>query len=187
VGHVLIPYESIPGIRGLMSVCNCGRSGDLESVCSLTAIEKCLLPFCLAGHPGHELSRSDNLRQAAKLARDLAERGDPMCKVIFQVQAHAIALFWDVMLNIFDPNALIVGGEALEANDDFQRWFIDEIRAALPTQREDPNSRYAQRRYGRCSRRGNRSAKVRPQKQHCVIKEHTMLAANTHMCREDGQ
>jgi predicted NBD/HSP70 family sugar kinase len=137
VGHVLIPYESIPGIKGLAPVCNCGRSGDLESVCSLTAIEKYLLPFFLARHPGHELSRVGNLGLAAKLVRDLAESGDPMCKEIFQVQAQAIALFWDVMINIFDPDALIVGGGALEAKDEFQRWFIDEIRAALPTQREE--------------------------------------------------
>lgn len=137
VGHVLIPYESIAGIKGLTPVCNCGRSGDLESVCSLTAIEKCLLPFFLARHPGHELSRVSNLRQAAKLVRDLAESGDPMCKEIFRVQAHAIALFWDVMINIFDPDALIVGGGALEAKEEFQGWFIDEIRAALPTQRKE--------------------------------------------------
>ena len=71
--------------------------------------------------------------------RDLAESGDPMCKEIFQVQAHAIALFWDVMINIFDPHALLVGGGALEANDEFQHWFIHEIRAALPTQREEQN------------------------------------------------
>ena len=62
-----------------------------------------------------------------------------MCKKIFQVQAHAIALFWDVMINIFDPDALIVGGGALEAKDEFQRWFIDEIRAAMPIQREEQN------------------------------------------------
>ena len=43
------------------------------------------------------------------------------------------------MINIFDPDALIVGGGALEAKDEFQRWFIDEIRAALPTQREEQN------------------------------------------------
>jgi glucokinase len=140
VGHVLIPFQSIRGIRGLKPVCNCGRSGDLESVCSLTAIEKCLLPFFLARHPGHELSRVGSLPQAAKLVRDLAESGDPMCKEIFRVQAHALALFWDVMINTFDPDALIVGGGALEANEEFQRWFIDEIRAGMQTQREEQDS-----------------------------------------------
>ena len=40
LGHVLIPYQSIAGTEGMKPQCNCGRTGDLESLCSLTAIEK---------------------------------------------------------------------------------------------------------------------------------------------------
>jgi glucokinase len=137
LGHVLIPYQSIPGISGLKPECNCGRTGDLESLCSLTAIEKSLLPFFLDRYPGHELGKSGDLHQAAKLVRGLAESGDPMCREIFRVQAHALGLFFDEMVNTFDPDALIVGGGALETTEDFQRWFIDEIRAGMPNQREE--------------------------------------------------
>ena len=35
LGHVLIPYQSIKDIEGLVPECNCGRTGDLESLCSL--------------------------------------------------------------------------------------------------------------------------------------------------------
>jgi glucokinase len=137
LGHVLIPYQSIYGISGLKPECNCGRTGDLESLCSLTAIEKYLLPFFLAAHASHELAKLGDLRQAAKLVRSLAESGDPMCKEIFRVQAHALGLFFDEMINTFDPDALIVGGGALETAEEFQRWFINEIRAAMPRQREE--------------------------------------------------
>ena len=41
------------------------------------------------------------------------------------------------MINSFDPDALIVGGGALEASQDFQHWFLAEIRAGMPTQREE--------------------------------------------------
>ncbi len=41
------------------------------------------------------------------------------------------------MINTFDPDALIVGGGALETGEEFQRWFIDEIRAGMPPQREE--------------------------------------------------
>jgi predicted NBD/HSP70 family sugar kinase len=41
------------------------------------------------------------------------------------------------MVNTFDPDALIVGGGALETGVDFQRWFIAETRAAMPVQREE--------------------------------------------------
>jgi glucokinase len=137
LGHVLIPYQSIPGISGLKPECNCGRTGDLESMCSLTAIEKHLLPFFLDRYPSHELARLGDLRRAARLVRSLAESGDPLGKEIFRVQAQALGLFFDAMINTFDPDALIVGGGALETIPEFQRWFIDEIRAGMPTQREE--------------------------------------------------
>jgi glucokinase len=137
LGHVLIPYQSIPAIAGLTPRCNCGRTGDLESLCSLTAIGENLLPFFLSRHPDHELARAGALSQAAKLVRGRAERGDAMCLDIFRVQAHALGLFFDEMINTFDPDALIVGGGAVETSLEFQRWFISEIRAAMPAQREE--------------------------------------------------
>lgn len=136
LGHVLIPYQSIAGTEGIQPVCNCGRIGDLESLCSLTAIEKNLLPYFLPRYSGHELGKV-SLHEAAKLVRGLADQGDPLCRNIFRVQAHALGLFFDEMINTFDPDAFIVGGGALETSKGFQRWFMDEIRAAMPTQREE--------------------------------------------------
>ena len=136
LGHVLIPYQSIRGIDGIHPQCNCGRIGDLESLCSLTAIEKTILPYFLPRHPGHDLGKQDP-HLAAKLVRGLADQGDPMCKEIFRAQAHALGLFFDEMINTFDPDALIVGGGVLETSQQFQRWFLSEIRAGMPTQREE--------------------------------------------------
>lgn len=136
LGHVLIPYQSLPQIAGLAPPCNCGRVGDLESLCSLTAIRRTLLPFFLARNPGHELAGLDE-HQAAKKVRGLAERGDAMCREIFRIQAHALGLFFDEMVNTFDPDALIVGGGAIETGEAFQQWFIGEIRAAMPPQRRE--------------------------------------------------
>lgn len=136
LGHVLLPYQSIAGIDGLQPQCNCGRTGDLESLCSLTAIERNLLPYLLPRYTGHDLTRMD-LHQAAKLVRGLADQGDALCKEVFRIQAHALGLFFDEMVNTFDPDALIVGGGALEASRDFQDWFLREVRAAMPAQREE--------------------------------------------------
>ncbi|MCL4794823.1 MAG: ROK family protein [Bryobacteraceae bacterium] len=137
LGHVLLPYQSIRGVEGIHPVCNCGRVGDLESLCSLTAISKTLLPYFLPKFPGHELGASEDLSQAAKKVRGMAERGDALCKEIFRVQAHALGLFFDEMINTFDPDALIIGGGALETAKEFQDWFIGEVRAAMPDQREE--------------------------------------------------
>ena len=137
LGHVLIPYQSIPSIAGLTPRCNCGRIGDLESLCSLTAIGRNLLPFFLTRYPDHELARVGDTMQAAKLVRGRAERGDAMCLDIFRVQAHALGLFFDEMINTFDPDALIVGGGAVETSLEFKRWVMSEIRVAMPPQREE--------------------------------------------------
>ena len=59
VGHVLIPWRSIEGIEDLRPPCNCGRTGDLESLCSLTAIRRTLLPHVLPKYPGHPLQGVD--------------------------------------------------------------------------------------------------------------------------------
>jgi len=136
LGHVLIPYQSIAGTSGIKPECNCGRTGDLESLCSLTAIERNILPYFLTRYPGHELARMD-LHQAAKLVRGLADQGDSLCQEVFRVQAHALGLFFDEMVNTFDPDAFIVGGGALETSKKFQSWFMEQIRTAMPTQREE--------------------------------------------------
>jgi glucokinase len=136
LGHVLIPYQSIQEIDGLVPDCNCGRVGDLESLCSLTAIRRTLLPYFLQRYPGHELAALDP-QTAAKKVRGMAERGDAMCRQIFRVQAQALGLFFDEMVNTFDPDALIVGGGAIEADAAFQQWFVSEVRRGMPPQREE--------------------------------------------------
>jgi predicted NBD/HSP70 family sugar kinase len=137
LGHVLIPFQAIPDIEGLVPTCNCGRTGDLESLCSLTAIRRTLLPHFLSSKPDHPLAAHADIGTAAKLVRGMAEQGDPLCRAIFRVQARALGLFFDEMINVFDPDALIVGGGAVETTADFRQWFIAEIRGGMPSQREE--------------------------------------------------
>lgn len=140
LGHVLLPLatliDQLPDLAGLSPRCNCGRSGDLESLCSLTAIRRNLLPHFLPQYPGHPLAGVEPAAAAVRV-RGLAAEGDPMCRVIFQVQARALGLFFDQMINVFDPDALIVGGGAIETTAEFQQWFLAEIRSGMPGQREE--------------------------------------------------
>ncbi len=137
LGHVLLPWRSIPGAETMTPECNCGRTGDLESLCSLTAINNTLLPFFLAEEPEHELAKVGDIATAAKMVRGMAEKGDPLCRKIFRIQANALGLFYDQMINTFDPDALIVGGGVLETGKAFQDWFLEQIRAGMPEQRDE--------------------------------------------------
>ena len=136
VGHVLIPWRSIPGIEDLEPPCNCGRTGDLESLCSLTGIRQTLLPHFLSRHPGHPLHGVEPAQAAVKV-RGLADGGDAMSLDIFRVQARALGLFVDQMVNVFDPDGFLVGGGAMEASQAFRDWFVGEVRAGMPAQREE--------------------------------------------------
>ncbi len=134
LGHVLLPYQQIPGLENARPMCNCGRLGDLESVCSLTALEKTLLPAYLPQYPNHDLGKLGDLRKAARLVRGLAEKGDPLALQLFEAQARALALFFDQMISTFDPNGFLVGGGAIETGPEFQQWFLAQIRSHMPGQ-----------------------------------------------------
>ena len=136
VGHVLIPWRSIPHVETIEPRCNCGRTGDLESLCSLTGIRQTLLPHFLSRYPDHPLQGVDPAAAAMRV-RGLADAGDAMSLDIFRVQARALALFVDQMVNLFDPDGILVGGGALEASPPFRDWFIGAVRAGLPRQREE--------------------------------------------------
>ena len=140
LGHVLLPTERLtamlPELAGVTAHCNCGRDGCLESLCSLTAIRKTLLPHYLQKHSDHPLASLDPAKAAIRV-RGLAAAGDAMCQEIFRVQARALGLFFDQMINVFDPDTLIIGGGAIETEETFQKWFINEVRKAMPSQREE--------------------------------------------------
>ena len=140
LGHVLIPTESLtamlPELAGYTAHCNCVRDGDLESLCSLTAIRKNLLPHYLKKYSDHPLASLDPAKAAIQV-RGLAAAGDAMCQQIFQVQARALGLFFDQMINVFDPDALIIGGGAIETEETFQEWFVTEVKKGMPSQREE--------------------------------------------------
>jgi predicted NBD/HSP70 family sugar kinase len=140
VGHVLIPCEAIPALRGLRPPCNCGREGDLESVCSLTAIERTLLPMFLARYPDHPL-HDVPAGPAARRVRGLAEGGDEMCLAIFETQARALGLFFDQITNLLDPDALLIGGGALEVSAELRAWWVTMVLAGMGAQREEQQPR----------------------------------------------
>jgi len=127
LGHVWIPMDGLLGPGQPRPRCNCGLSGDAESVASLTGIEKNLLPYWLTQFPGHELAGKPALL-AAKLVRGYGEAGDPLALKIFEQQAMAIGRLLTIAANFTDPHAYLLGGGVVEAAPHFRNWFLDRVR-----------------------------------------------------------
>ena len=128
LGHVPIPLDGLLAPGQPMPACNCGQSGDAESVGSLTGIQKNLLPYWLTRYADHELSGLP-MSKAAKLVRKYAEDGDEMALAIFRQQAIALGRLFTMAANFLDPDAYFLGGGVVEAAPHFRDWFFAEVRA----------------------------------------------------------
>jgi predicted NBD/HSP70 family sugar kinase len=128
LGHIRIPLDGLLAEGQPVPGCNCGLTGDGESIASLTGIVKNLLPYWLSRFPDHELGRAGSIRQAAKMVRGLGEAGDPMALQIFGQQAMAIGRLFTVAANFTDPTTYFLGGGVVEAAPEFRDWFLARVR-----------------------------------------------------------
>ncbi|PZF98807.1 ROK family protein [Micromonospora deserti] len=127
LGHVHIPLTGLLAPDQPVPTCACGFAGDTESVASLTAIARNLLPYWLTRFPGHPLAAEPPAR-AAKLVRSYGERGDELAREIFTQQAMALGRLFTVAANFTDPHAYFVGGGVVEAASEFRDWFLATVR-----------------------------------------------------------
>jgi glucokinase len=127
LGHIWLPMDGLLAPGQPVPVCNCGLPGDVESIASLTGIQKNLLPYWLTQFPGHELAGKP-IDVAAKLVRSFGEAGDPLALRIFEQQAIAIGRLLTIAANFTDPDAYLLGGGVVEAAPAFRDWFLDRVR-----------------------------------------------------------
>ncbi|HTX83912.1 MAG TPA: ROK family protein [Streptosporangiaceae bacterium] len=127
LGHIWLPMDGLLAPGQPMPTCNCGLPGDAESIASLTAIEKSLLPYWLTQFPGHELA-DEPISVAAKRVRGYGEKGDPLALKIFEQQAMAIGRLFTIAANFTDPHVYLLGGGVVEAAPGFRDWFLARVR-----------------------------------------------------------
>ena len=128
LGHVHIPMDGLLDEGQPVPPCNCGFVGDVEAIASLTGIEVSLLPYWLTRFEGHELSKVEDIAQAAKLVRSYGEKGDPLARKIFEQQAMAIGRLFTITSRFTDPDAYFVGGGVAETVPEFREWFLEKVR-----------------------------------------------------------
>ncbi len=124
LGHVSIPLDGILEADQPRPDCNCGNVGDAESIASLSAIQRNLLPYWLTRYPDHVLAGVDTAT-AAKLVRTQAEQGDALARAIFAQQAMAIGRLFTIVSNVTDPDAYFIGGGVVETTPEMRKWFVD--------------------------------------------------------------
>jgi predicted NBD/HSP70 family sugar kinase len=129
LGHLPIPMDGLLAERQPVPSCNCGLLGDVESVASLTGIERNLLPYWLTRFSGHELARAESLAVAARLVRGYGEKEDPLALSIFEQQAMALGRLFTIAANFTDPHTYFVGGGVVETTPAFREWFLDRVKA----------------------------------------------------------
>jgi predicted NBD/HSP70 family sugar kinase len=123
LGHVPIPLDGILEDGQPLPQCNCGNVGDAESVASLSAIIRNLLPYWLTRYPDHPLAKVDPVA-GAKLVRGHCEQGDPLAQAIFTQQAKALGRLFTIVSNVTDPDAYFIGGGVVETTPQMRKWFV---------------------------------------------------------------
>jgi glucokinase len=129
LGHIPIPMDGLLAEGQPVPSCNCGLVADVESVASLTGIERNLLPYWLSRFEGHELTRAESLAAAARLVRGYGEKEDPLALRIFEQQAMALGRLFTIAANFTDPHTYFLGGGVVETRPRFREWFLDRVKA----------------------------------------------------------
>ncbi len=136
LGHIRLALDGILADDQPMPICACGNAGDVESVASLTGIQRNLLPYWLSKFPDHPLA-SMPLADASKEVRAYGERGDELARHVFEQQAMVLGRLFTVAANFTDPAAYFVGGGVVEAERAFRDWFLATVREHTQL-REEP-------------------------------------------------
>ena len=88
-------------------MCNCGFAGDVESVASLTGIEKNLLPYWLSRYPDHALAALADRPGRQGGARPRRRRGTSWRCKVFEQQAMALGRLFTHRRELHRPARLL--------------------------------------------------------------------------------
>lgn len=141
-GHVTINYQG--------PACSCGRQGCIEAYASgtgLTRRTQAILKRLKSGSHEQsygarllELAGGDPDRVTAKIIADAAREGDRLARDLIEETANYLSIWLGGMINLFDPDIIIVGG-GLSALGDLLFAPLRDLTpqyAILPSARKIP-------------------------------------------------
>lgn len=131
IGHVVVEPDGPP--------CGCGNRGCWEQVASGSAIGR-LGREEVREHPGSTLgllAGGDAAAVTGRLVTEAALQGDPASTAILQTVGARLGIGIAGLVNILDPQIVIVGGGAVVAGD----LLLEPARAAFQRTVEAPDRR----------------------------------------------
>ena len=131
IGHVIVEPN---GPR-----CGCGNLGCWEAVASGTAISRAAVEAVRA-HPGsllHEIAGGDPRRADGPAVTEAARRGDAVAVDILTEVGTRLGQGIAGLVNVLDPELVVVGGGAAAAGD----LLLDPARVAFRGALEAPDHR----------------------------------------------
>jgi glucokinase len=140
-GHVSIDY------RG--PICRCGKPGCIEIVASGTAIARRAREAIGSGRGSSmiELAGGNVPAITGEIVGKASDNGDPLAREILSETIEMLALWLSNMVDLFDPEIIVIGGGATA----MLRRFFDQLRDRVPELAVNPRANEApivQARYG---------------------------------------
>ena len=109
VGHMIIDQDGPP--------CNCGSRGCLEALASGPAIARAAEAAVAAGRSPALAQLAAGASLTPELVLQAAETGDAVAREVIERAGYQLGLGLVGLLNVFDPQALILGGGLLGLGD----------------------------------------------------------------------
>jgi glucokinase len=116
VGHICVEPLGRP--------CGCGSTGCVEQYASATAIAR-MTQELMPGHPGSILAGTTDL--TARCVYDAAKQGDDLAAEVFRRMAFYLGIALANLINILNPEVIVIGGGVAESWDVFIGPLREEI------------------------------------------------------------
>lgn len=130
-GHVSIDY------RG--PICNCGKRGCIEVFASGTGIANRARERVITGAESVMLELAAGKREGitGEIIAKAYSAGDPVATALLSETVEMLALWLSNMIDLLDPDVIVIGGGAAE----LYRPFFDQLMIRIPHMAVNPRAR----------------------------------------------
>ncbi len=138
-GAILRGKNNVTGEFGHMIVnafgrkCNCGRYGCIEAYCSTESIESITKEYLMRGRKSSLLEDTNGSTDDIDYHKICihASEGDGLCRERLQEAANILSIGLANLIDIINPEIIILSGDLFEGNDIFYNMVIEYSREKL--------------------------------------------------------